>query len=56
VLIAVSPPNPLLLPLARRLSDESGTTVLWSGDKSDVLPFSNHVVEMASLRDHTRVP
>ena len=56
VLIAVSPPNPLLLPLARRLADECGTTVLWNGDKCDVLPFSDHVVEMTSLRDHTRVP
>jgi len=56
VLIAVSPPNPLLLPLARRLADECGTTVLWNGDKCDVLPFSDHVIEMTSLRDHTRFP
>lgn len=56
VLIAVSPPNPLLLPLARRLADECGTTVLWNGAKSDVLPFSDQVVEMTSLSEHARIP
>jgi putative ABC transport system ATP-binding protein len=56
VLIAVSPPNPLLLPLARRLADECGTTVLWNGDKSDVLPFSDQVVEMTLLSEHARIP
>ena len=56
VLIAVSPPNPLLLPLARRLADEKGTTVLWNGSKTDVLPFSDHVVEMTSLTDYFQAP
>jgi len=56
VLIAVSPPNPLLLPLARRLADERGTTVLWNGNKTDVLPFSDHVVEMTSLLDSSKAP
>ena len=54
VLIAVSAPNPLLLPLARRLADERGTTVLWNGKKTDVLPFSDHVVEMTSLADGSK--
>jgi ABC-type ATPase involved in cell division len=49
VLIAVSPPNPILLPYARRLADECGTTVLWNGDKSDLLPFSDHLVEVISV-------
>jgi hypothetical protein len=56
VLIAVSPPNPFLLPLARRLADEQGTTVLWNGSKTDVLPFSDHVVEMTSLPDYFQAP
>jgi ABC-type lipoprotein export system ATPase subunit len=56
VLIAVSPPHPLLLPLARRLADERGTTVLWNGNKTDVLPFSDHVVEMTSLTDYAKAP
>ena len=56
VLIAVSPPNPSLLPYARRLADECGTTVLWSGDKGDLLPFSNYLVEMTPLRDRARIP
>lgn len=56
VLIAVSPPHPHLLPLARRLADERGTTVLWNGNKTDVLPFSDHVVEMTSLTDYAKGP
>ena len=56
VLIAISPPNPLLLPLARRLADERGTTVLWNGNKTDVLPFSDHIVEMTSLTDYAKGP
>ncbi len=47
VLIAVSPPNPLLLPLARRLADEIGTAVLWNGDKADILPFADNLIEMS---------
>jgi len=46
VLIAVSPPSPLLLPLVRRLADEFGTAVLWNGDKTDLEPFANQLVEM----------
>jgi ABC-type lipoprotein export system ATPase subunit len=46
VLIAVSPPSPLLLPLVRRLADEFGTAVLWNGEKTDLEPFANQLVEM----------
>lgn len=46
VLIAVSPPSPLLLPLARRLADEVGTAILWNGEKVDLLPFADHLIEM----------
>lgn len=53
VLIAVSPPSPLLLPLARRLADEIGTAVLWNGDKVDLLPFADNLIEMTS---HTAFP
>lgn len=51
VLIAVSPPNPLLLPLARRLADLVGTAVLWNGEKVDILPFADHVIEMTRHSD-----
>lgn len=53
VLIAVSPPSPLLLPLARRLADEIGTAVLWNGDKVDLLPFADNLIEMTR---HTAFP
>jgi hypothetical protein len=36
----------LLLPLARRLADEIGTAVLWNGDKVDILPFADNLIEM----------
>lgn len=47
VLIAVSPPSPILLPLARRLADEMGTAVLWNGAKGDLLPFADTLIEMS---------
>ena len=53
VLIAVSPPSPLLLPLARRLADEIGTAVLWNGEKVDLLPFADNLIEMTR---HTAFP
>jgi len=54
VLIAVSAPSPLLLPFARRLADERGTAVLWNGNKTDLLPFSDHMVEIRSLADYSK--
>ena len=53
VLIAVSPPSPLLLPLARRLADQIGTAVLWNGEKVDLLPFADNLIEMTR---HTAFP
>jgi ABC-type lipoprotein export system ATPase subunit len=46
VLLAVTSPHPSLLPLARKLADERGTAVLWSGEKAEMLPYSDHLVEM----------
>ena len=55
VLVAISPPSPILLPYARRLADEFGTAVLWNGHKSDLLPFSNHMVEITSHLEHSSI-
>lgn len=46
VLIAVTPPNPVLLPLARRLADEFGTCILWNGLKDDLLPYCDQMFEI----------
>jgi ABC-type lipoprotein export system ATPase subunit len=54
VLIAVLPPHSLLLPFARCLADERGTTVLWNGNKTDLLPFSDYMLEIRSLADFSK--
>lgn len=46
LLVATSPTSPLLLPLARRMADDFGTTVLWNGQKNQVAPYADRLLEM----------
>ena len=48
VLIAISPPGSLLLPLARRLADATGASVLWNGVDGDMLPFADRLLEITA--------
>lgn len=50
VLIAISPPAPGLLPLARRAADEAGLTVLWAGERAELQPFADRIIEMREGR------
>lgn len=50
VLIAISPPDPGLLPLAKLAAQESGVTVLWSGERECLLPFADRVIALENGR------
>ncbi len=50
VLIAISPPDPGLLPLAKLAAEKSGITVLWSGERECLLPFADRVIALENGR------
>jgi ABC-type ATPase involved in cell division len=45
LLVAISPPSPDLLPLARTLADTEGMAILWSGEKNHLLPFADRILD-----------
>ncbi len=45
LLVAISPPSPDLLPLARILADTEGMAILWNGEKKDLLPFADRILD-----------
>lgn len=50
VLIAISPPDPGLLPIAKLAAEKSGITVLWSGERECLLPFADRVIALENGR------
>lgn len=46
VLMAVSPPDPLLIPFARRLAKETGTAVLWNGERKNLLRQADGILDL----------
>jgi len=46
VLIAISPPDPDLLPLAKLAAANYHLTVLWAGCREDVTPYADRMIEM----------
>lgn len=46
ILIAISPPDPGLLPLARSAAENLGITVLWAGVREAVAPYADRIIEM----------
>lgn len=50
VLIAISPPAPELLPLARRAAEDLGVTVLWSGGHDRLSPVADRVITLENGR------
>ena len=46
VLIAISPPDPDLLPLAKLAAAKFHLTVLWAGDLEAVAPHADRIIEM----------
>ena len=50
VLIAISPPDPDLLPLAKLAAAKFHLTVLWAGDRETVAPHADRIIEMQDGR------
>jgi len=50
ILIAISPPAPDLLPLARRAADQFGITVLWAGAHGAVAGLADRVITLENGR------
>lgn len=50
ILIAISPPDPALPALAKRAAEESGITVLWSGEREHLLPLAGRVFTLENGR------
>ncbi len=50
ILIAISPPAPDLLPLAKRAAEKWDITVLWAGDRETLSPHADRIVEMRAGR------
>jgi len=50
VLIAISPPDPDLLALARLAADRFGLTVLWAGARDAVSGFADRIIQMQGGR------
>ena len=50
VLIAISPPDPDLLPLAKLAAARYHLTVLWAGNREDVSPYADRIIEMEDGR------
>lgn len=46
VLIAISPPDPDLLPLAKLAASKYHLTVLWAGMREDVSAYADRIIEM----------
>ena len=46
ILIAVSQPNPLLIPIARRLAAEAGTTILWNGERKNLSRQVDGIIDL----------
>ncbi|MEI6280077.1 MAG: ATP-binding cassette domain-containing protein [Verrucomicrobiae bacterium] len=53
ILIAISPPDNSLLPLARVAAENFGITVLWAGTREAVAPSADRIIEM---RDGRAIP
>jgi len=50
VLIAISPPDPDLLPLAKLAAAKYHLTVLWAGEREAVAPYADRIIEMQDGR------
>lgn len=50
ILIAISPPDPGLIPLARSAAEQLGITVLWAGPREAVAPHADRIIEMRDGR------
>lgn len=51
ILIAISPPcGSELLPLACRAARQLGTTILWSGERDELAPVSDRIIEVRAGR------
>ena len=50
VLIAISPPDPDLLPLAKLAAAKYHLTVLWAGDRDAIAPHADRIIEMQNGR------
>ena len=50
VLIAISPPDPDLLPLAKLAAAKFHLTVLWAGEREAVAPYADRIIEMQDGR------
>ncbi|MBU6183343.1 MAG: hypothetical protein KGR46_11110 [Verrucomicrobia bacterium] len=46
ILVAVSQPDPLLIPLARRLASETGTTILWNGERKNLARQVDGIIDL----------
>lgn len=46
VLIAISPPDPDLLPLAKMAAKQFHLTVLWAGELGTIAPYADRLIEM----------
>ncbi|MCK9590305.1 MAG: ATP-binding cassette domain-containing protein [Terrimicrobiaceae bacterium] len=50
VLIAISPPDPDLVPLAKLAADKFHLTVLWAGERETLAPCADRIIEMKNGR------
>ena len=50
VLIAISPPDPDLLPLAKLAAAKFHLTVLWAGERESIAPYADRIIEMQDGR------
>ncbi|MFZ4776332.1 MAG: ATP-binding cassette domain-containing protein [Terrimicrobiaceae bacterium] len=50
ILIAISPPAPDLIPLARKAAEKFDMTVLWAGDRESLAPYADRIIEMRDGR------
>jgi ABC-type lipoprotein export system ATPase subunit len=46
ILVAITPPDPQLLPIARRLADEAGTTILWNGERHHLSRHADSILDL----------
>lgn len=50
ILIAISPPDPDLLPLAKQAAEKFHLTVLWAGEREAVSFYADRIIEMQGGR------
>jgi ABC-type ATPase involved in cell division len=50
ILIAISPPDPDLLPLAKMAAIKYRLTVLWAGDRTACAPHADRIMELDNGR------